>query len=424
MRAAIWFLILFAVAVALALFAGPNASGVTLYFAPYRVDLSLNLVLVLLVAAFVLLHLALRALSALFELPRQARRWRAQQKERAMHLALIETYTHLLAGRFLRARKCADVALHQEASLREAVGDIPHGPQVRALAHILAADSAHALQDTAARDEHLAHLLADADAHSQTEIAEGARLRAANWALDDQLPGDALKWLEQLPQGVSRRMATQRVRLKAARLAGQPLLAIETARALVRHRAFTPEAGNSLVKSLAADVLRQVHDLNQLEKTWRALEPAERATPEIVCMAAQRALQVASGPHDQARGKALARQWIEAVWPQYEAMAPGVRERLVSLLEASLDDADMPWLARIESAQQKLPHDANLQYLAGMACVRRQLWGKAQQLLTMAASSLSQDRMRRQAWLTLAELATARGDTEAAQDAVRHAAQV
>lgn len=423
MRAALWFLILFAFAVALALLAGPNASSVTVFYAPYRVDLSLNLVLVLLLAVFVLLHVALRALAAFFELPRQARRWRAQQKERAMHVALMEAHTHLLAGRFLRARKCADLALHQESSLREHVGDVPHGPQVRAMAHILAAESAHALHDAAARDHHLQQLLADADNSRQTEIAEGARLRAANWALDDQSPRDALGWLEQLPQGVARRIATQRVRLKAARLAGQPAMALETARVLIRHRAFAADVGASLVRSLAADVLRQAHDLSQLDATWRALEPGERLMPDIACIAAERALQLPSSA-DPATGAEVARRWLEGVWPQYETMAAATQERFVGLLEASLDATDTAWLARIESAQQALPHDAHLQYLAGMACVRRQLWGKAQQLLGLAASGLRSSRMRRQAWLALAELAGRRGDADAAQAAIQQAASI
>jgi len=64
MRAALWLLALFAVAVATALFAGNNQSTLTLFWPPHRIDLSLNLVLMALVAAFVVLHLALRALSA------------------------------------------------------------------------------------------------------------------------------------------------------------------------------------------------------------------------------------------------------------------------------------------------------------------------------------------------------------------------
>ena len=74
MRAALWLVGLFAAAVALALFAGDNEGTVTVFWPPHRVDLSVNLALLLLVGLFVLLHLALRALSAVFELPRQARR--------------------------------------------------------------------------------------------------------------------------------------------------------------------------------------------------------------------------------------------------------------------------------------------------------------------------------------------------------------
>src|SRR5660397_244458 len=66
MRAALWFLGLFGVAVAIALFAGNNQGTVTLFWPPYRVDLSLNLVLMLLFAGFVFLNAALGALVALF----------------------------------------------------------------------------------------------------------------------------------------------------------------------------------------------------------------------------------------------------------------------------------------------------------------------------------------------------------------------
>ncbi len=123
MRVALWLLALFGVAVAIALFAGNNQGTVTVFWPPYRVDLSLNLVLLLLLAAFVLLHAALGALAALFDLPRQALRWRSQQKERAMHGSLLDGIAHLLAGRFIRARKSAESALGQEKSLSG--GDVP-----------------------------------------------------------------------------------------------------------------------------------------------------------------------------------------------------------------------------------------------------------------------------------------------------------
>ena len=155
MRAALWFLALFGAAVALALFAGNNQGTVTVFWPPYRVDLSLNLVVVLLLGGFTLLYAALRGLSALLQLPLQARRWRLQQKERAMHGALLEALSQMLAGRFLRARKAAESAIEQEKALEDARHGLPHGRQLRTLAHLVAAESSHALQDRSTRESHL-----------------------------------------------------------------------------------------------------------------------------------------------------------------------------------------------------------------------------------------------------------------------------
>ncbi len=139
MRSALWLLLLFGVAVAVALFAGNNQGSVTLFWPPYRIDLSLNLVLLLLVAGFFIVHTAIRALSALFDLPRQALRWRTQQKERAMHGALLDALSHLLAGRYIRARKSAEAVLAQEGSLTASGQKPANAAQLRATAHLLAA---------------------------------------------------------------------------------------------------------------------------------------------------------------------------------------------------------------------------------------------------------------------------------------------
>ena len=64
-----------------------------------------------------------------------------------------------------------------------------------------------------------------------------------------------------------------------------------------------------------------------------------------------------------------------------------------------------------------------LQYLAGVTCMRLQLWGKANQLLTQALSRLQDTGLRRDAWRLLAELAQQDGDQVAATQAWRKAAQ-
>jgi HemY protein len=98
--------------------------------------------------------------------------------------------------------------------------------------------------------------------------------------------------------------------------------------------------------------------------------------------------------------------------------------KFILALEASLDASDAQWLARIETAVVARPGDANVEYLAGIACLKHQLWGKAQQLLAHAALDLQDPALKRKAWLSLATLAEQRNDAEAAQLAFRRAAQL
>ncbi len=415
MRAALWFLALFGVAVAIALFAGNNQGTVTVFWPPYRVDLSLNLVLMLLVAGFVFIYAVLRALSALFDLPQQAMRWRNQQKERAVHGLLVEAIAHFLAGRFLRARKSAESALAQEEALQTADLRLPHAAPLRALAHLLVAESAQALRDHSARDTHLQQALAPQAGREGLAMREGVLMRAARWSLDERDPQAAGRWLAELPQGAARRTLALRMRLKAFRQLSQPAQALETARLLAKHRAFSTSAAESIVRGLAIDLLNDAHDPGQLLRAWSSLEQAERAMPDLAIHGAQR-LQTLKGDAQ------LARDWLLPVWERQAALSDAQKVRLVHALESGLDSIDSTWLARFESAQRANPRDASLQYLAGMACMKRQLWGKAQQLLTQAALGLRDARLHRQAWRALAQLAEDRGDTETAAQAWKRAA--
>ena len=428
MRAALWLVALFAVAVAVALFAGNNQAAVTLFWPPYRVDLSLNLSLLLLVGFFVLLHLALRGLAAVFSLPVQARRWRAQQKERAMYAALMDGLAHLMAGRFIRAARSAESALQQERGLdllvTELGADSGHAPQravqLRALAHLVAAESAHALQNRAVREQHLQQALQQPMPRQTVEIREGIELRAARWALDDRDPATALARLGQLPQGVARRTLALRLRLRAARLARQTAEALDTARLLAKHGAFSAPAAQSIVRGLALELLQGAHDPQQMQKAWALLDASERAMPEIAVQAASRLLMLDGDA-------ALARQWASPAWEQMvqsdTALPDDLQVRLVQTLERSMDTLDAAWLGLLEEGLQARPRDAKLQYVAGMACLKRQLWGKAQQLLSQAVLGLKDAGLQRRAWRALAQLAQERGDAAAAQQAYRRLAE-
>ena len=423
MRAALWFLGLFGMAVAIALFAGNNQGTITVFWPPYRVDLSLNLVVLLLALLFLTLHVALRALDALFAMPGHARSWRIQHQERAMTVALLDALSHLVAGRFIRARKSAEVVLARETAMTRSGEVLAYSGRLRALSHLLAAESAQALQDKSAREEHFRQAMEQAARPDAQGSREGVQLRAARWALEDHDANGALQWLDELPQGAARRTIALRLRLKAARMARQTRLALETARLLAKHRAFSEVSAQGVLRSLALELLLTAHDPEQMQSVWGQLDVAERLTPEVAIAASNRMLKLGGDIE-------MARSWVLPVWERMVTSAGSLTEAqrisLIRVLESGFaltsGTPESAWLTRIEKAQLANPADSALQYLAGITCMRLQLWGKAQQLLTQSLPRLKDSGLERNAWQALAALAERRGDTVAAAQAWRSAA--
>lgn len=424
MRAALWFLGLFGVAVAIALMAGNNQGTVTLFWPPYRVDMSVNLVLLLVALLFVVLHLALRALAALFAMPAQARRWRIQHQERTIHLTLLDAWAHLIAGRFVRARKTAQTVLGRDAAMKGSGEPLGHSVRLRTLAHLLAAESAQALRDREGRDDNLAQALELSVHRDAQDIRDGVKLRAAHWALQDHDAPGALRLLDELAQGTARRTLALRLRLRAAREARQPLQALETARLLIKHRGFSELAAHGLMRALALELVATAHDGEQMKSVWEKLDTSERAMPEVALAACRNMLDLKADPD-------LALNWLEPVWErmhaQSKALTAAQRVSLVQLLESAFKlvkgETQNLWLTRIEQAQMSDPGDPLLQYLAGSMCLRLLLWGKAQQLIGKSLPRLHNASLERSAWVALAELAQQRGDAESAAQAWKSAAQ-
>ncbi|MEI7515112.1 MAG: heme biosynthesis HemY N-terminal domain-containing protein [Betaproteobacteria bacterium] len=382
MRAVLWLAALFGIASASALFASENPGTVTLFWPPYRIDVSLNLALLALAACFVLLHLALRGFFAFANIPAQARRWRLQQKERLVQTALVEALMHLVAGRFVRSRKAAEHAIALKLAPDSEDESPARAMRLQSMLHLLAAESAHALQDRTVRDGHFdkaTEVLAHPDGSG---VHEGLYLRAARWALDDHDAANAMQWLDRLPQGAARRTVALRLRFRVSRMQGQTAVALETARLLIKHRAIAAASGVSITQALALELLLAAKDPAQISHAWSLLDAAERALPDVALGAARHWLA-------KAGEAAQSRLWLLPVWERMvsgpQALTDVQRLRLVRVLEAGFSQQDgapdAKWLARIESAQMADPRDALLQYLAGVMCARLSLWGKAQHLL-------------------------------------------
>jgi len=414
MKAAIWLLTLFGVAVALSIGADHPGGLVSIFISTYRVDVSINFAVLILVASFLVIYFATRAVSTLLALPKIAKRWRLQQRERNMHEHLLNALEQLMTGRFLRSVRSAALTVENANTLEQQTQDSESAPkylhQLRALAHLIGAESAHALRDISTREKHLQAILKDASQlqESAYETKEATLLSAARWSLGEADPVTALSWLRELKGGVSRRTLTLRLKLKADRLAKHHLSALETARLLNKHGAFSDNAAKGLLRSLCTASLDDCFDQQQLQQTWKLLDAHEKSLPDVAIHASERMLALSGSSQ-------TALTWLAPIWSlmitQPKALSESQQVRLIQSLAAHLKviGADKHWLTTIDQARSMNPRNALLQYLSAMTCMHSGLWGKAQQLMLEASQQLTNPKLQKEAWRTLAELALQHG---------------
>ena len=400
MRLAIWFVLLFAVAVVAAATFGTNDGLASFYWGTWRLDLSLNLFVLLLIGTCFLLVAVIQGINSLIGLPQRAREWRTARRDRTGQAALRDALAQYFGGRYTRAQKAAQRALAIQAETPELAQD----NEFTVLGHLLAAGSAHRLQNRALRDEELRQALDLSQRSPAARSAEeGARLLAAEWALDDRDAPRAIELLNALPVGVARRTHALRLKLQAARLGRQPQEALKTARLLVKHQGFSAVAAAGLVRSLAFESLDTVHDADQLRRLWLSFDSADRRDPFIAARAATQATRLG------ANEDALA--WLRPLWEQIADLGVEERAAVAEALAGAAAGVGLEWLPRLEAAIQALPRDGAIAMAAGSALVVRGLWGKARALLEQAAEDVTlAPTTRRKAWIGLAELAANEGD--------------
>ncbi|MDB5999057.1 MAG: porphyrin biosynthesis protein [Rhizobacter sp.] len=414
MRAVIWFILLFVVAVVAATTLGTNDGLVTFYWHTWRLDVSLNLFLLALIGTCFVLVSVIQAVRGLVGLPQRAREWRTSRRDRSAQAALRDALAQYFGGRYSRAHRSAQRALAIQADTPDLIQD----NEFTVLGHLLAAGSMHRLQDRVHRDEQLNRAL---DLSRRSALArpaeEGARLLAAEWALDDRDAPRALELLAELPPGVARRTHALRLKLQATRLASLPQEALKTARLLAKHQGFSKVAAQGLLRSLAFESLDAARDADQVRRIWNAFEVADRRDPFVAARAAT--LMSSYGLTDEARS------WLRPFWDRLAELMPEDRAALGTALVAALDGLSPEWLPRLEAAAQSFPREPAMAYAVGCAFAERQLWGKARRLLEQAADDKSLAiNSRRHAWLALAKLAEGEGDADRASRAHHAAARV
>jgi len=346
MRVLFWFLLLAGAAVAVAL-AARLTTGYALFVAPpYRVELSLNLLLVIALASFVTGYVLLRIVRRALGLPEEVRRYRQRQQQERARARQDAAVVALLEGRFGRARQFAEEAL--------AV------PQSSGLSALLGARAAIATREFAAADA----LLARPDAAVRS-LAVPRLMLEAEMKLEQGQPQEALGILRTLRKEAGSHTAALRLELRALQAAGRYAEIPPLVDQLVKRKAYSATEGEFVRAAAHAEELAaRVLDAEGLRAYWSKLTDAEQRMPKIA-RAAARSFMALGGDRDAAviLAKSLEREWNSDLVALYAQCSPA-------------DGA--PQLEQAERWLSQHRDDATLLYALGVLCERAQLWGKAQ----------------------------------------------
>ncbi|MBL8397968.1 MAG: hypothetical protein JNL84_07470 [Candidatus Accumulibacter sp.] len=232
MKALLWLLALFGLAVVVSVSARFNEGYLLLVLPSYRAEITLNLALILSAAVFALLYGLLRALSLTASLPGQARDYRQRRRREEAIDTFEQAVQSLYAGQFSRARRQAE----QSHALHETT----------ALTALLAADAAFRLAD-----HRQARVWLNQVDPSKRQSRIASLLLEAEMAIEERQFAAALASLQRLRAENGLRLSGLRLQLRVDMARGNWPDALLLARRLHRHQ-LLPAAALSEIERHAA----------------------------------------------------------------------------------------------------------------------------------------------------------------------------
>jgi HemY protein len=346
MRALIWVVALFSVAVGITVAARYNAGYVLMVLPSHRIELSVNLGVLLLLAAFAGFYLLMRALALGLAMPVRAREFRRSQEQLRARRVLGEALKSYFEGRHGRAERAAQEAL--------ALGESP------ALALAVAARAAHELRSFQARDEYLQRM--------DRLAPEEGYLRAMTQAellLEERRYHDALRALSPLQDKHTAALKLEMRAYQQARNWDQVLALLPQ---LERRKVFEPDVLAQLRHYAQSENLkRKALDAKTLREYWERLPPADRKDPRLSAAAA--GCFIALGGCAEAHR--IIEDSLDAAWDS----------TLLPLYVECLPRDARKHLERAEAWLKQHPADPVLLLALGLICMKQELWGKARSYL-------------------------------------------
>lgn len=353
MRTWFWTLLVFVAAVALALVLREHSGNVVIVAQPWRIELSLTLAVLLLVASFALLYFILRIVAWVGARPERFRSWRSRRSVRRDQEGLESGWINVLEGRYVDADKdFTRVSTRTRSDKR------------KVLASLASAHANHHLGEYAQRDRALE--VAKAAAGDDIRLREAWAIVAAEMYLDQNRPQDALTLLQPLQDASSRYLHATRLLLRAHRQLRNHDRVYDLTRLLLRRGVIDKSEALQLIEMSAAARLHSA-GAQGFKAIWNDLRSEERALPDIALAAA--AIQSAEGNHDEAS------RILET------AIAAQPDPRLLTAYSQCPPQHVSRRLAKAEEWLKRYPDDAALLAAMGNLCLTGQLWGPGERYL-------------------------------------------
>lgn len=346
MRLLAAFLLIAALAVALALLARTPAGYVQFVLPPLRVEASFFVFVLATLGAFLALYAVLRLVARVVAMPREVRAHRSRQQLERARARQDAALVALLEGRYNRARELAEEALALPRS-----GGLPA---------LLGARAALDMRDFGAA----ATLLARSDARVAS-LAVPRLMLEAELALEQGQSGEALARLDELKREAGAHTAALRLSLRALNAAGRSGEVPAVVDQLVRRKVYDAEQGALLRASAQAETLAGLTgDAAGLRDAWNRLPESDRLHPRVALAAASGFVRF-GGDREAVEilTRSLERHWDAALVALFGECRPADASRQLEVAER--------WLAEHRD-------DAVLLATLGRVCERAGLWGKAQ----------------------------------------------
>lgn len=263
MRWLFWILVSVLVAIGISLFAGIDNGYVLIVRPPYRLELSFNLLLILIVLSFFSLHYALRFYRYARKLPATVKHYREQQRQTQGQAALLDALHYLIDGQYQLAEKLAARALQFDYSI--------------GLSALVAARAAHRLQRKQQRD----YYLAEAERRSP-ETATQRLFTQADLQVDEKNYTDALESLQSLAKLDAHHAPALRLSLHVYKALQHWDELLHTLKTLEKQGALDSEKLNDYRTEAH---LNKIETLGQqetaLQTYWQTLSEAEKRNPRL-----------------------------------------------------------------------------------------------------------------------------------------------